>query len=175
MMTQKVPLGVAWIVCILLAMPACSVPVVAEPHHALQIGTYDSRAVAIAYAGSPPFKKTLQHLRGAQKAARDAGDRPTVDRLEQEGRALQGKLHRQGFGTEPVDDLLAEFEGPIVALKSRLNVRAIVSIWNEADLQRHAGAAKVDVTAALVDLLTDDERQRRAAMEITKVAPNSRK
>lgn len=146
-------------------------PLPSSPSTARRIGVYDSRAVAIAYAGSSTFRKSLGEMRAAQKAARDAGDRDTVDRLDQTGRALQGKLHRQGFGTEPVEDLLAGFPDALAQVKAEAGVSELVSRWNGAELSRYSGAAQIDVTRALVERITSDERQRKAAMEIVNKKP----
>jgi hypothetical protein len=156
----------------LLCAAACSAQAVSSnPSFAARIGVYDSRAVAIAYAGSPAFRKSLADLRAAQKAAREAGDRDTVERLDKTGRALQDKLHRQGFGTEPVDDLLAGFADALVQVKAEADVSELLSRWNADGLSRYPGAARIDVTRALVERITSDERQRKAAMEIVSKKP----
>lgn len=41
------------------------------------------------------------------QGAKAAGDQARMKELEERGQALQRKLHRQGFGSVPVDDILA--------------------------------------------------------------------
>ncbi|MBL8512554.1 MAG: hypothetical protein JNJ55_01075 [Betaproteobacteria bacterium] len=127
--------------------------------------------MAIAYAGSSRFRQSLADLRAAQKAARDARDRDTANRLDQTGRALQDKLHREGFGTEPVDDLLADLPDTLAQVKTEAGGLELVSRWNTTGLSRHPGATQIDVTRVLVERITPDERQRKAAMEIVSKSP----
>ena len=77
------------------------------------VGTFDSRAVLMAYVGSDAFKDYLS----AQKAdvgraldrAKAAGDQELVANLDALGPAMQKRIHQQGFGTAPVDYELLEF------------------------------------------------------------------
>ena len=75
------------------------------------------------------------------------------------GRALQQSAHRQAFSTAPVDDLLEQIAEALPAIRRDAGVTALVSIWDAAGLARHAGAERVDVTAALVDAFQPTARQ----------------
>jgi hypothetical protein len=138
-----------------------------------RIGVYDSRAVAVAYAGSPAHEKQLKQLQADHRAAKTAGDMSAVARLEAEGKARQQKAHKQAFSTAPVDDILKEIQPAVQEIQKKAGVTALISKWDAAELKRHAGAERVDVTAQLVDALQPNERQRKSALDIQKHEPIS--
>jgi hypothetical protein len=136
-----------------------------------RIGVYDSRSVAIAFAGSTHLKRELEELSAKHKKAKDAGDEKEVSRLQVEGQAWQAKLHQQGFSTAPVEDILVHISGDLPKIKSAAGVTAIISKWDTAELKKHPGAEKVDVTTALIEAITPDDRARKNALEIQQKAP----
>ena len=71
----------------------------------LRVGTYDNRAIAVAYAPSR-FNPGGEKMREYRQAAAE-GDEARMAELSAWGEAHQRALHRQGFGRVPVDDLLA--------------------------------------------------------------------
>ncbi len=131
-----------------------------------RIGVYDSRAVAVAWAGSPSFKAFMAPLMEEMAAARAAGDGKRVKELEAEAETRQRRLHMQGFSTAPVDDILDCLRERLPGLRQQAGVEPFVSKWDTAALARYPGAEQVDVTMALVDALQPTEKQRRAAVEI---------
>ncbi len=136
-----------------------------------RLGVYDSRSVAIAYAGSQCQKAKMNDLKARYDKARQAHDAQETARLEAQGKAWQAELHRQGFGTAPVDDLLACIEGEISRIQREARVARLVSQWNEKELG--AGAERIDVTSYLVDAFHPDPLQRKRAMEIRLQKPAS--
>ena len=136
-----------------------------------RIGIYDSRAVAVAYAGSSFQQAKMSDLVSQQKKAKAAGDKREIARLEAEGRAWQAQLHRQGFGTAPVDDLLAHISNELPKIQTDASVTQIISKWNQPELKRHKNAEQIDVTMKLVDAFHPSERQRQHAIEIQKKKP----
>ncbi len=140
-------------------------PATAEKPTAETVGVYDSRAVAIAFAGTDIFQKTLQELRKRYDKAKASGDQATVSALDAEGQAWQTRLHRQGFSTAPVDDILAHYTEKLARLKEERGLTALVSRWDRETLARHADAEQVDVTMKIVELLHPNERQLEAAQE----------
>lgn len=135
------------------------------------IGVYDSRAIAVAYAGSPLHESQLGRLKAEHDAAKAAGDEARVAVLEKQAQDAQRQMHLQGFGTAPVDGLLEQVQGELDRIKSDAGVVALVSKWDEAGLAAHPDAARVDVTAALVDAFHPSERQRKSAIEIQRHKP----
>ena len=53
----------------------------------VRVGTFDSRAVAMAYFGSEPFKRQLNDLRAEYEKAKAAGDEKRVKELGAQGRS----------------------------------------------------------------------------------------
>ena len=136
-----------------------------------RIGIYDSRAVAVAFAGSPARAAQLADLKAQHQQAKAAGDRAALARFEAEGKARQAKAHAQAFSTAPVDDILVHLAAALPEIQKVAAVSAIVSKWDEAALARHPGAERVDVTPLLIDALHPNERQRKSAIDIQRRQP----
>jgi hypothetical protein len=136
-----------------------------------RIGVYDSRAVAVAYAGSTFQVKKMKELTAQLNKARETGDTNRISQLETAGRAWQSNLHRQGFGTAPVDDILAEIASDLPKIQEAAGVTRLVSRWNKAELNRYPKAAQIDVTMQLVDAFQPNITQRKRAVEIQKTKP----
>lgn len=135
------------------------------------IGVYDSRAVAVAYAGSTFQVKKMKDLQAELKKAREAGDTNRISQVETAGREWQANLKRQGFGTAPVDDILAEIASDLPKVQEAAGVTRLVSRWNKAELNRYPKATQIDVTMQLVDAFQPNETQRKRAVEIQKIKP----
>ena len=143
---------------------------------AIVVGTFDSRAVAIAYVRS----KTFSEYVGAQQAdigralerARAAGDDDLVRALDELGPAMQRRIHEQGFSTAPVDDLLEKIADRIPAIAEETGVDLIVSKWQL--VHRASDANTVDVTEAFVREFDPDDATWKAVREIVKQEPVSR-
>lgn len=136
-----------------------------------RIGIYDSRAVAVAYAGSTFQQAKMNDLVRQQKQAKAAGNTKEIARIEAEGRAWQATLHQQGFGTAPVDDLLTNISNALPTIQADAGVTQLISKWNEPELKKHAGAETIDVTMKLVEAFHPSERQRQHAIEIQTKQP----
>ncbi len=137
----------------------------------VRIGVYDSRAIAVAFSGSPVHEKQLQQLMIEHKKAKEAGEVDKVAKLEAEGKARQARAHQQAFSTAPVDDLLLYVADALPEIRKGADVTMILSKWDKAGLRQHAGAQTVDVTMELVDAFQPTPRQRRSAIEIQKHKP----
>jgi hypothetical protein len=145
------------IITLIVAMLPASGTILAEEPE--RIGVYDSRAIAIAWAGTEIFKSELSDLRRRHAEAEESGDTELASKLESQGRKSQEQLHRQGFSTAPVDGILARFQEPIAAAMEEAGVDLIVSKWDEETLARYASAEQVDITMELVLAMEPDERQ----------------
>jgi len=136
-----------------------------------RIGVYDSRAVAVAYAGSDLHEAQLSKLKAEYDAAKAAANAARVAEIEAEAQAQQDEMHRQGFSTAPVDAILAQIEDELPQIQADADVVALVSKWDDAALAAHPNAMQVDVTMALVDAFHPNDRQRKSAVEIQKHQP----
>lgn len=138
------------------------------------IGIYDSRAIAVAFAGSAAHEAKIREMREGMKRAEAKGDEQEMRKWKRLARDAQERMHYQGFSTEPVDDILALREPEIKELMQDKGLAAVVSKWDKKTLRRHKGARQVDVTEDLMVLFHPKERQKKSAQEIQKVKPYSK-
>jgi hypothetical protein len=134
-------------------------------------GIYDSRAVAVAFAGSAAFNRWLGNLKAEHEKAKASGDQKRVAELEAQGAAGQRLLHMQAFSTAPVTNILDQIKDKLPAIKEKAGVSVLLSKWDKDGLARYKSADLVDVTMALVDALSPTERQRKSAIAIQKQKP----
>ena len=174
MKTTGMTVGVMGIVCLVLAVRLAAQTDTAESGKT-RVGTYDSRAIAIAYVGTQTFAKSLASLRAESEKAKTAGDQKRGAEMEAQAIEWQKLLHKQGFGTAPVDDILAKIKDQMPEIMMAARVSVIVSKWDKDAMARYKSAEKVDVTSALVDALHPDEKARKGAAEVQKQEPISLK
>jgi hypothetical protein len=140
-----------------------------------RIGTYDSRAVAVAFVGSKIYEATtgreLSDLMAAYRKAEAEGDTKRVAELKAQGEAQQALRHKQGFSTTPVDDLLRHIDEQLPEIMRATNVDLLVSKWDEKTLSMHPSAEFIDVTMHLIEAFKPNEKQKRSAIEIQKHNP----
>jgi hypothetical protein len=123
------------------------------PH--LRVGTFDSRAVAFAYARSDMFEKWLDDLTTAAAEAEAAGDTARVRELGDQAQAEHALRSRQVFSTFPAYDVLERIESEIPKIAAEAGVDVVVSKW-EIVYQR-PGVEFVDVTDLMVKLFNLDD------------------
>jgi len=133
------------------------------------VGIFDSRAVAMAYFGSEGFNRQLKELRAEHEKAKAAGDEKRVKELDSQGPALQELMHKQGFSTWPVGDILEKIKGKIPGVAKQATVDIIVSKWDI--VYQRAGVEFVDVTDLMVKLFNPDEETLKAIKDIQKKDP----
>jgi len=133
----------------------------------IRIGTYDNRAIAIAYAASAynPVKEKM----AAYQKAKDAGNSDEVAKLETWGKDHQRMLHFQGFGHVPVSDLLAPVAQQFAEVAKTHQLSAIVM---DCDFAAD-GVEVVDVTDKLVELFEPSEQTRKQIASMKNVEPLS--
>jgi hypothetical protein len=142
-----------------------------KPAQKIRIGTYDSRAVAVAYAGSEHFSNWLKNLKADHARAKANGDTVLAARLEATGADRQKRMHRQAFSTASVDDIMEEIQEKLPAIRAEAGVDVLVSKWDKETLRDYPNAQEVDVTMALIDALAPTDRQRKYAIDIQKKNP----
>jgi hypothetical protein len=136
-----------------------------------KIGVYDSRSIAIAFAGSALFEKWMAPLMTEMKKAQAAGNKDKIAQLTAQGQARQNKLHTQAFNGTPVTDILELIEDQLPAVKKKTGANAFISKWNQKKLAHFKGAQTVDVTEALIDVFEPSRKQRKSALDIQKKKP----
>ena len=130
---MKTMLWAPCVAAVMVALTGCTqqpagVDPIAETNG--RIGVYDSRAVAIAFAGSEAFEKWLTALRAEHDKAKAAGDDKRVAELAAKGKNRQALAHKQAFSTAPVDEILEHITDGLPAIKAKAGVTAIVSKWD---------------------------------------------
>lgn len=131
----------------------------------LKIGTYDSRAIAIAWASSShnPVSEKMKEY----EAAKQAKDQAKIKELEAWGPNHQKQLHFQGFGRVPVDELLIAVEDKV---KAYLVANDLVAITMACD-QVSDRVEIVDVTMDLVQLFAPSERTLESVKQVMQREP----
>lgn len=137
----------------------------------VKIGIYDSRAVAVAFAGSAIHEKQLKGLNEEIKKAKDSKNTKVAANLENIGKSMQKKMHKQAFSTEPVNDLFFYIPNVLPEIQKAEGFEAIISKWDSENMSKYADADKVDITMKLVDAFKPNEKQRKSAIEIQKSKP----
>jgi len=135
----------------------------------VHVGTYDSRALAIAYYRSEPFSRQIQEMKAEYENAKAAGDEKRVGELEVEGSAHQELMHKQGFSIWHVDNILEIIKGEIPEIATQAEVDAIISKW--AMVCQRSGFEFIDVTHLMVKPFNPDEQTLRMIEEIQKQDP----
>jgi hypothetical protein len=137
----------------------------------MRVGTYDSRAIAVAFVGSEAFNKWITNLKMESDKAKAEGNQKGVADLEAQAVKQQALLHKQAFSTAPVDNILEHIKDKIPKIAKAAGVGPIVSKWNNDALAKYKSAELVDVTMALVEALHPNDRQLKIAKEIQKNPP----
>lgn len=131
----------------------------------VRIGTYDSRAIAIAYAPSK-FNPVKNNMKKYEQAKTD-NDKEKMKMLEDWGKKHQRQLHRQGFSVVPVNDLLAHVKDQIPGVAEKAGVVAIVRYCDFTSDQVEI----VDVTDQLIQLFDPSEKTLKWVREIKDQKP----
>jgi len=135
-----------------------------------RVGVYDSRAIAIAFVGSDVYKashgRKLAEMMMKYKKAKAENNQERMSELEVWGKAQQALLHKQGFSTAPVDDILKHVADQLPKIKKQAGVDLIVSKWDTQALAKHESAEQVDITMLLVEVFKPNDKQKKSAIEI---------
>lgn len=129
-----------------------------------RVGYYESRAIALAYFRSA-HNTRLPELQAAYEAAKKDGDKEKITKLGKQFGELQEHVHRQVFGSEPVEDCL----DPI-----RYRLPEIMRDAKVDRLERLPANGKpegVDVTDILVREYQPTDDTLRTVAEIRKHPP----
>jgi len=122
----------------------------------IRIGTYGSRAIAVAYARSGMPGRLQAQLIAERDKAKAAGDEKRVRELEAQGKAQQARLDEQGFSTGSVANLMEKIRPEIPAVAKAAGVMLVVSKWEV--MYRDPAVQYVDVTIPLVRTFSADRR-----------------
>lgn len=145
-------------------------PATAQAAGVVRIGTYDSRAIAVAYTNSDHFDRAqLAQKMKELNEAKAAGDEKRAEELEGWGARQQQLAHFRAFGRYPVDELLKEIDEGVAQLAAEKDLDAIV--WF-ADYHSD-GVELVDVTMDLVRLFEPTDKGLMWAEQVGSKEPLS--
>jgi len=159
------------LVCLVLAAAGCANCNLNPDEPKQRVGVYDSRAVAIAYVRSEHFDKIMKAKMAEMEEAKTTGDTQKIEELEAWGTAQQAKVHRQGFGSAPVDDILEQIKDELSEITKEVNVIALVSKWDKKTLKNYKCADQIDVTDTIAAQFGPDEKTLKTIEEMKKKKP----
>lgn len=173
MKTAKTILALILVIgsCVIYSMVRADDPDAKTEKAKLRVGTFDSRAIAIAYVRTDDFKQALKKMMEEHKKAKTEGDEKKVKELEAKGQAGQQLLHTQGFSTASVGEYLEHVKDKIPAVAKEVGVDVIVSKWDM--VYQSPDAEFVDVTDQLVKLFKPDEKTLKIGEDLRKIPPIS--
>lgn len=135
----------------------------------VRVGVFDSRAVAVAFAASLYNKKELNGKIAERDTAKAAGDTKKADELERWGKERQAMMHRQGYGTASVRNLLEYIKSDLPKIAKEAGVDVIVSKW---DIVFKGEAVEfMDVTDSIAKPFNPDAKTLKQIEDIKKVKP----
>ncbi|TFG65900.1 MAG: tetratricopeptide repeat protein [Gemmatimonadales bacterium] len=134
-----------------------------------RIGTFDSRAVAIAYYRSTEFQDSVGDLRTELEEAKASGDEFRVGELEAYGPAMQHRMHQQAFSIGSVMEIMDQISDALPELAREAGVSVIVSQWEVT--YANSAADFVDLTPQLVALFNPSEETLNSVESLKTVAP----
>jgi hypothetical protein len=113
--------------------------------------------------------QSMQDLKAEYEKAKTAGDEKRVKELEVIGPAQQELVHKQGFSTWPVDNILEKIKEKIPEIAEQADVDVIVCKWDIV-FQR-SGVEFIDVTDLMVKPFNPDEKTQKIIKDIQKQDP----
>lgn len=138
---------------IVLALVMSSLAVHAEP---FRVGTFDNRAVALAFYNSDDWAGVLKAKLGERESAKKAGNDERVRELEKWGQEQQDLAHKQVFDSAPITNVLEYLAPAFADIARSAGVAVIVSGVQYTD----STVQKVDVTPQILDALKATARTR---------------
>src|SRR5688500_2128323 len=96
------------------------------PPPKVRIGTYDSRAVAVAYARSAACAESLKALQARLDQAVAKDGKGAKQRIARAADRRQWLAHRQAFGQASVDDAMGALKDNLAEVARQARVEAIV-------------------------------------------------
>ena len=138
----------------------------------ITLGVYDSRGVALAYYHRVMANGGIEGLYEEHAAAEGAGDAERAKEVAAKALALQEEMHRRVFGTEAIDDIMAEIVEEAGRIAKEKGVDVVVSKWDIA--YQGVDAESVDVTDELVALFEPSDKTLEAIRGLLEHEPVGR-
>ncbi len=140
------------------------------PDDVMQIGTFDSRAVALAYYRSPDgIARMSGEWDQKWEEAEAAGDSAAMEELKLFKPSFQHLMHQQVFSTGSICNVLREIDDDLAMIAAEAGVSVIVSQWELP--YTDPDVPLVDVTPQIVALFAADEETANYVAQMTDVEP----
>jgi len=124
----------------------------------LRVGTYDSRAVALAWGRSKAGHQAVERATAEHKQAKAEGSEVKAREIEKRMEALQNLRHMQVFGNAPIHDMLESMKDIVSDEARKAGVDLVV---RDIDIAfRTDDVTCVDLTGALVDRCDPTDQTR---------------
>jgi hypothetical protein len=133
----------------------------------VRIGTYDSRAVALAWGRSKAAMKDISDRTAEHKKAKAEGNDKLVKQIEEEMKVRQDKMHWQVFGDWNIDDVLVKIRPNYPAIAQKAGVVAIVPRAEFKD----ASVETVDVTELMAEQFAPDSKTKAIMKDMASKPP----
>jgi len=126
----------------------------------IRVGTFDSRALALAYYNTAAGNQKSNELQRQYAEAKKKRGKKAVAEIEARAQADQALRHQQVFSSGSLGALLAlpEVRDALSEVAARTGVAIVVSRWEVAWLAE--GVEAVDVTAELVAVFEPSDQVR---------------
>jgi hypothetical protein len=153
-----------------------SIPVIWAMFLALQpapakvrVGTFDSRAVAIAYARSAMFAPIMKDWKDKYEKAKAEKNEAVIKECEAWGPNYHKLQMLQAFSLASVADILEKVKDQLPRTAKEAGVDILASKWELA--YQNPSFETVDVTSYLVKIFNPDEQTLKIIGELSKQPP----
>jgi hypothetical protein len=144
----------------------------------LKVGTYDSRAVALAYWRSAEGQAYIGGLQEDLQSAKAEGHGDRVAQLEALGPILQSRMHQQVFSVGSIKAITSKISSVFPRIAREAGTQLIVSKWEI--VFDDPSVEFVDVTSRIVDVFKPtpqilqmiDQAIKKAPVPIDDLKPN---
>lgn len=135
----------------------------------LKIGTFDSRAVALAFWRSEKGMARTTDIRVKYEKAKADNNTKVMKQLKIEGPGLQVRMHQQVFSTGSVTDIIEKIKTEIPPIAKEAGVSLVVAKTQIA--YKDPSVEYVDITAQLVKLFNPSDEVLKIIEQMSKKEP----
>jgi hypothetical protein len=135
----------------------------------VRVGTFDSRAIAIAYARSALFAPIMQGWKDKYEKAKAEKNEAVIKECEAWGPNYHKLQMLQAFSLASVADILEKVKDQLPKAAKEAGVDILVSKWELA--YQNPSFEIVDVTPYLVKIFNPDERTLKILEDLSKQPP----
>lgn len=135
----------------------------------VRVGTFDSRAVAVAYVRSAMFAPILKEWKDKYEKAKAEKNEAVIKECEALGTNTHKLQMLQGFSIASVTDILEKVKDQLPKAAQEAGVDILVSKWELA--YQNPSIEVVDVTSYLVKIFNPDNQTLKMLEELSKQPP----